>query len=350
MRIQRELITVSGIMLREPVALFDYPQDSGSRHTGPSELSAQSRLLPSARRPGFVLPSESIRHIADARERIKALRSMHKTAATNAPLSQAYSQHSSSRLHSASPANGFVVSGIIDLFGHRNLPVTLEVWQGPPPPDVTIHPGVPPYIQRAILPGDFRFTSILPILKGTAFDQITFRDASILHQNYPFDRTKAVGWHFIAHLVINDSCGELRDALSTIFGVGEPALYVHAFLASSGNWDAPLRMHSFTLEGVFAEMRVNPIRGLTLTRIGARLFSIRGIEFDPYPRTAMKHGFAVFGGMDLDVPCATKPLKLEFEVQVHEGAVKLSADVHKWDDPLLHLPPPGACQCILSLQ
>lgn len=175
---------------------------------------------------------------------------------------------------------------------------------------------------------------MIPALKGTAFDNITFSNVSIYHQNYQFDATKAVGWHFNADLVIDKACGALHDVLVQALGVEEPVLDVYVFLGADGGWNKPPSLHSFTLEGVFAGIAVKPIDGVVLSKIGVRIFGIRTLKYDPEVRSALEYGFSVFGTMNLDVPGSTVPLNLEYVIQESGGAIYLGAGIDTWKNPL----------------
>ena len=232
------------------------------------------------------------------------------------------------------PDGGFVVVGNIQLFGSPDLTARFEKWEGPAPSNVVVLPDQPVAVERATLPEEFHLSAVIPALEGTAFDDITFSNVSIYHQNYQFDTTKAIGWHFNADLVIDKACGALHDVLVQALGVDEPVLGVYVFLGTDGGWGKPLSLHSFTLEGIFAGIAVKPIDGVVLSKIGVRIFGIRTLKYDPLPRSALEYGFSVFGTMHLDVPGSTVPLNLEYAIQEFGGAVCLGASVDTWKNPL----------------
>ncbi|CAE6440418.1 unnamed protein product, partial [Rhizoctonia solani] len=240
------------------------------------------------------------------------------------------------------PEGGFVVVGDIDLFGVSSLNATFEKWEGPAPPDVVILPDRAAAIERATLSEDFHFSSIITALQGTAFDAITFRNVSIYHQNYKFDATKAIGWHFSADLVIDESCRALHEVLSVVLGVSEPTLSIHLFLGASGEWHKRPLLHSFTLEVIFAGLAAKPVEGIVLSKIGVRLFGIRTLKYDPTPRSALEFGFSIFGSMNLDVPGSVVPLTLDYDIQEHGGTICLGASIDVWKDPF------GASGLVLS--
>ncbi|KEP51319.1 hypothetical protein V565_063650 [Rhizoctonia solani 123E] len=218
------------------------------------------------------------------------------------------------------PQGGFVMVGNVDLFGVPGLSAKFEKWQGPAPSGVVL-PNQPISIERATLTNDTHLSILVPELKGTAFDTITFSNVSVYHQNYEFDKTKAVGWHFSADLVINESCGALREVLSTALGVSEPTLSVYLFLGADGGWHKPPSLHDFTLEGFFAGLAVKPVNSIVLSKIAVQLI---GPDF----------GFSVFGQITLDIPGSVVPLALDYKIQENSGAVSLVASRNSWENPL----------------
>ena len=232
------------------------------------------------------------------------------------------------------PNQGFVVVGDIALFGISSLSAKFEKWEGPAPSGVVVLPDKPVSVERATLSEDFHLSSVISALEGTAFDGITFRNLSVYHQNYAFDTTKAIGWHFDAAFVINESCGVLHDVLSRVLGVSEPELAVHLFLGADGGWDRPPSLHSFTLEGIFAGIALKPVNGVVLSKIGVRLFGIRTMKYEPSPQSVLEYGFCVFGTMNLDIPGSTVPLSLEYEIREFGGTVFLGASIDVWRNPL----------------
>ncbi|KAK7690710.1 hypothetical protein QCA50_005809 [Cerrena zonata] len=240
------------------------------------------------------------------------------------------------------PEGGFVVVGDIELFGLPKLNAKFEKWEGPAPSNVVVLPDKPVSVERATFSQDLHFSTVISALEGTAFDDITFRNVSVYHQNYEFDETKTVGWYFNADLVIDESCGALHDVLTQALGVSEPTLGVSVFLGAEGGWNKPPSLHSFTLEGIFAGIAVKPLDGVVLSKIGVRLFGIRTLKFDPSPRSALEFGFSVFGTMNLDVPGSTVPLNLDYEIQEYSGAISLGASIDIWKNPL------GASGLVLS--
>ena len=232
------------------------------------------------------------------------------------------------------PQGGFVLQGQVDLFG-TVVVGDLEKWMGPPPKDVVV--GLdPPSIERVTVPGDFHMSMLIPLLQGTPFDDIIFRNVALYHQNYAFDRTKSVGWHFNADWVIDSSCGLLYEVLRQALQVDKPVLSIHASFGEQQGWNAPLSLHSFILDGVFADLTISPISGLTLTSIGVRLLGIRGLSFTPEPHSTLSFGFDVFGTMKLDVPGSVLPLDLDFEIGVMGSVVSLNAEISGgiWEDAL----------------
>ncbi|TBU39054.1 hypothetical protein BD309DRAFT_970509 [Dichomitus squalens] len=296
-------------------------------------------------------------HVTEG-ERVKAVRVVELNLAAKRRLGQVLGPSSAARPRtprsllepiladpgpaSQPPDRGFVVVGDIALFGVESLSAKFEKWEGPAPSDVVVLPDNPVSIERATLTEDFHLSSVISALEGTAFDNITFRNISIYHQNYKFDTTKAIGWHFDADLVVDESCGALHDVLSQVLGVDEPDLAVHVFLGADGGWDRPPSLHSFTLEGIFAGLALKPLDGVVLSKIGVRLFGIRTLKYDPSPQSTLEYGFSVFGTMNLDVPGSTVPLSLEYEMQESGSAIFLGASIDTWKNPL------GASGLVLS--
>ncbi|TBU56241.1 hypothetical protein BD310DRAFT_931958 [Dichomitus squalens] len=296
-------------------------------------------------------------HVTEG-ERVKAVRVVELNLAAKRRLGKVYGPSSPARpriprslvepiladpgLTSQPPDGGFVVVGDIALFGFQSLSAKFEKWEGPAPSDIVVLPDNPVSVERATLTEDFHLSSVISALEGTAFDSITFRNISVYHQNYKFDTTKAIGWHFDADLVVDESCGALYDVLSQVLGVDEPDLAVHVFLGADGGWDRPPSLHSFTLEGIFAGLALKPFDGVVLSKIGVRLFGIRTLKYDPSPQSTLEYGFSVFGTMNLDVPGSTVPLSLEYEMQEFGGAIFLGASIDTWKNPL------GASGLVLS--
>ncbi len=232
------------------------------------------------------------------------------------------------------PPSGFVLTGDIPLFGRDDVIAQMEVWEGPAPPGIVVRPDLPVAVSRATINGDVCLSQLISELEGTPFDSIRFRNISIYQQNYPFDASKALGWHFSASWVIDESCGSLHTVLRKVLDVQEPILTISAGLGTEGGWDRPLELHSFTIEGVFAGISLKPIDGLTLTSIGVRLLGIRALKYLPEPHTTLEYGFSVFGSIDISLPGTVVPLQLDYEVREFAGVLQLSADIPIWQNPL----------------
>lgn len=237
-------------------------------------------------------------------------------------------------LESLPPSSGFVLSGDIPLFGRDDLIAQLEIWQGPAPAGVVVRPGLPVAVSRATITSDVCLSSLISELKDTPFDKIRFRNVSVYYQNYSFDPTKALGWHLSADWVIDESCGPLHEVLRQVLNVQEPLLTISAGLGTKGGWGRPLEVQSFSIEGVFKDISLKPIDGLTLTSIGVRLLGIRALKYSPEPHTTLEYGFAVFGAMNISVPGTAVPLQLGYEIREFAGALQLAADIPIWQNPL----------------
>jgi hypothetical protein len=102
-------------------------------------------------------------------------------------------------------------------------------------------------------------------------------------------------------------------------------------------WNSPLSLRSFTLDGVFAGISINPCNGLTMTSIGVELFGFHATKYAPDGSltSSMDYGFGIFGTMHVDVPGSVTPIELGFEIRESGGDVSLSADMKTdWTDAL----------------
>jgi hypothetical protein len=229
------------------------------------------------------------------------------------------------------PVHGFTLKGDIALFGNPDLPATLKVWQGPLPS--TAGSNTVPRVQQATLTKDLRFSSLVPELAGTAFDEIAFKNVTFFYQNCEFDKTKSVGWHVDAEWAIDASCGMLYNLLRRILGVNQPTMRICGELGPSQEWTAPLACQSIALEGWFASVDAKPAPGLQLATVGVRLFGIRGMRYAPQPSTTMEYGFATFGTLHLDVPASQIPLELDYDIYEAGGVAILQARLGTvWSD------------------
>ncbi|KAH9934494.1 uncharacterized protein BXZ73DRAFT_100684 [Epithele typhae] len=231
------------------------------------------------------------------------------------------------------PPNGFTLEGEIDLFGIPTLTAKFYTWHGPVPRDSKVEN---PLYEMAIVPGDFKLSSVLDVLKGTPFDALTFRDATFMRQDIVFDATKAPGWHVDVDLPINSDAGLLYDVLHTMLGIQEPTIHLHAGLGLSHGWNDTLTVHSFTLEGSLPGIAVNICDGLTLSSIGVQIMGVRRvIPGGVKPKTSMEYGFGVFGSFSLTVPGALVPLELDFQMQKIGDVLRLAAvlKTETWDSP-----------------
>ncbi|KAG8860085.1 hypothetical protein FRB96_004108 [Tulasnella sp. 330] len=232
-------------------------------------------------------------------------------------------------------SDGFVAKGNVSLFGINSLIVQVERWQGTAPTD-TLLGAETASAQRVKINRDLCLSSILPCLTGSTFDSIRLTNATFLHQNYVFDRTKAVGWHLDADLAVDSTCGDLYTVLTTALGVKAPVLHLHAGLGLDQTWEQPLNLHSFTLAGVIASSSCQPLTSdwLKLLSIGVRLYGIRGMEYNPKPRSVLQYDFAVFGNMEIKVQ--RSPLALDYELGALGDSIHIlgSLSEDRWKDPL----------------
>ncbi|KZT52898.1 hypothetical protein CALCODRAFT_458663 [Calocera cornea HHB12733] len=234
---------------------------------------------------------------------------------------------------SAPPVDGFTLVGDITLFGIKGLTAKFYSWKGPLPAGIVMGL-IPPVYDQAVIDGDFHLSMVIDKLQGTPFDKIPFRNTTFTYQNYPFDTTKALGWHVEADIIIDESCGAAHDVLSKALRVQEPDLHVHACIGATQNWSTALKIPSFTLDGSFSGISAKICDELTLTSIGLQLLGSRAMQMYPEPKEVMKYGFGVFGTMHLSVPGSIIPLELSFDITEMAGMATLSADLcgDFWND------------------
>ncbi|KIK65994.1 hypothetical protein GYMLUDRAFT_954339 [Collybiopsis luxurians FD-317 M1] len=237
-------------------------------------------------------------------------------------------------LEASPPPEGFTIEGEIDLFGISDVKARFYSWNGPVPPEVLVRVNKPIY-DKAIISGDFKLSSILPVLESTPFNNLTFRDVTFTYQNCVFDVTKAIGWHVDADFVIDASYGSLYDLLRMVLNVQEPIIHLHAGLGLNQGWGRRLALSSFTLDGTFPGIHTKISDGLTLTSIGVELLGIQRMEIVPRPRSVMDFGFGVFGTLNIDLPGLTIPLELSYRIVEIGGLLQLTADLDGeiWKDP-----------------
>ncbi|PVF92098.1 hypothetical protein CPB86DRAFT_844605 [Serendipita vermifera] len=232
------------------------------------------------------------------------------------------------------PPQGFLVVGNIDLFGVSAVKAQLEVWQGPAPAGITVQPNKPAAFERATIGGDLRLSTLIPRLSGSEYDRVTFRNVTFMHQNYLFDKTKAIGWNLSADLVIDASAGVIHDVLSRVLNVEEPVLKISANFGENWGWNQPLDVGGFTLEGVFAGVDATPVKGVHLTTIGIRLFGIPSVEYEPVPHTVLEYAYSVFGSMNLHISGLAVPVEIDYEIMADNYGLYISGDVPNgiWGD------------------
>ncbi|KAF8553693.1 hypothetical protein OG21DRAFT_1413853, partial [Imleria badia] len=210
------------------------------------------------------------------------------------------------------PKSGFVLQGEVHVFGGA-LVGSIQKWMAPPPNDVIVGTD-PPSIERVTVEGDFHMSMLIPLLRGTPYDDISFRNVAFYHQNYAFDKTKSIGWHFNADLVIDYSCGLLYQILTQVLQVDNPVLSIH-------------NSFGFILDGIFPNVTFSLDSGLTLTSIGVRLLGIAGFSFTPEPHSTLSFGFDIFGDMKLNVPGSVVPMDLHYDMDLIGNTVILNAEM-----------------------
>ncbi|PVF91964.1 hypothetical protein CPB86DRAFT_718414 [Serendipita vermifera] len=232
------------------------------------------------------------------------------------------------------PPQGFLVVGNIDLFGLSAVKAQLEVWHGPAPAGIIVQPNKPAAFERATIGGDLRLSTLIPRLSGSEYDRVTFRNMTFMHQNYLFDKTKAIGWNLSADLVIDESAGVIHDVLSRVLNVEEPVLKISANLGENWGWHQPLDVGGFTLEGVFAGVDATPVKGVHLTTIGIRLFGIPSVKYEPVPHTVLEYAYSVFGSMNLDLAGVAVPVEVDYEIMADKHGLYISGDIPNgiWGD------------------
>lgn len=229
------------------------------------------------------------------------------------------------------------------------------VWEGAPPAGVIVPPGSGDVsVERATLPGPLDLSTIFPQLNETALGNIVFKNVSILHQSHLFDKTRSVGWHLDAEMVIDGRCGALHEALVVILDY-QPlpenkdtgvVVTVHAELDAPGGWAHSLDFQQLILEGVLEQFAPKPlVNELIFTRVGVRLQVNRRPVSPKYAASpsAEQHpdvtqdfvfDFAVNGTAELSVPNSVIPLKLDYEIREQAGTARFSAKGDTWDNPL----------------
>ncbi|KAF8552306.1 hypothetical protein OG21DRAFT_1486332, partial [Imleria badia] len=147
----------------------------------------------------------------------------------------------------------FVVQGVINLWGNKDITAEFDVWHGSPPPGVTVGSAVPS-VQRATIKGVIKLSQLIPSLKETLLGQdLSLQNVSIYHQNYLYDPTKNVGYDLEADLDINLSLGSLSlsSVLSKILTVKETTVHIHANLGPDQTWNGVPKLNTLTIEGSF---------------------------------------------------------------------------------------------------
>ena len=171
--------------------------------------------------------------------------------------------------------------------------------------------------------------SVFPGLESTPFKDISFASSTFFHQNFVYDDTKPIGWHFSANWKIDDSCETLYTVLQNVLGVTTSTLSIEATLGTKAGWDRPLDVQTFAIQGILGGLGYSPpgLSWVHLTSIGARLFGIRMLELYPTPSTAFEYGFSIFGTMNLDLPGSTTPAECDYDLTEFDGVVSIAADI-----------------------
>jgi hypothetical protein len=107
------------------------------------------------------------------------LQHLHSSISNNLPLDLTAS---------TPPAEGFILTGSIHLFGIDNLEADFYSYHGPLPPHTTLPPQTPSpenkelIYQIATLKGDLSVSKLLPEFSNTPFDSISLRNLTLTYQ------------------------------------------------------------------------------------------------------------------------------------------------------------------------
>lgn len=223
----------------------------------------------------------------------------------------------------------FVAKGSIDLFGNKDITAELDIWQGPPPPGVTIGSAAPS-VQRAIIKGSVKLSQLIPPLSSGA--DITLQNVAIYHQNYLYDPTQGLGYDIDADLVIDSSLGSLSSILSKVLGVNKPTVHIHAGLGPDQSWNAVPNVTDLTIDGSFVGHTYAATPGVQITSVGVRLILSHSSSKLVAP------GVEVFGTLNLTLPSGSiMPLELDYSLSDVGGKVQLTASLPSgvtWVNPL----------------
>jgi hypothetical protein len=218
--------------------------------------------------------------------------------------------------------------GQIALFGNPDITVQLKRCRGATTHYLYLDPTSQKMVEEiASINEPFHLSSVIRSLKSTAFEHITFNNATFYHRIYPYDKEKVGGWYFKGELNIGESCGHLHNILTNVLHLKNTTLEVEGAFGIKGAWNRHLEPHSFMLEGFIPGASSKPVHGVHLTKIGVRLMAIRKVTHGPKPDSVLTYGFGMFGTMELDVPDSSKPLLLEYEIRESNGRVHIGASV-----------------------
>ncbi|KAK4161616.1 hypothetical protein QBC43DRAFT_302785 [Cladorrhinum sp. PSN259] len=229
------------------------------------------------------------------------------------------------------PAEGFILTGSIPLFGNDAWHAELYSHYGPLPSnsDQPVDQNV--IYQMAVLKTDLHVSSLMPNFKETPLDGVELKDISFTYQNLSLDKTNIVRLTLSARIDFTPSAGEIHDVLSKVLAFNEPSLRVSCGLPGRqvNDWRGPLKIDSFRLTGVFTDNKPKPLcqNKLRLSRVGASLIGYKLLDFGNDNKVVRDraYGYELFGTLHLDMPKCAAPLDMEFTIAKMGGTVTLSA-------------------------
>ncbi|KAJ7055058.1 hypothetical protein C8F01DRAFT_1373976 [Mycena amicta] len=233
------------------------------------------------------------------------------------------------------PPKDFLLSGKIDnLFGVADsLSADFYSYHGELPEGLVLPAGATaPIYQLATLKDDLSLSTILPMLAGTEFDHMPFKNVVFTYQNCAIDPSKPAGFFINADLVFDQSFGTIYDALATVLGVQNPTLHIQGSLGVSQSFNDPLQLTGFSLVGVFANVAIKPCSELMISALGVELLGYEGVRYTSNGTAygGMCYGFRIFGTMHIGLD---QSLDLTFDISDIGGQFALKAtQLDAWED------------------
>jgi hypothetical protein len=146
---------------------------------------------------------------------------------------------------------------------------------------------------------------------------------------------RAKGWHVDVDIPFDKSFGLLHDLLVDFLHQDNPRLHLHASLGKYQEWERPLALSGFALEGSLPGPKIPLCKGVTVTSFGVQLRGIHCVKylFDGLVETGKQYGCGVFGSMDIQLPGWSHAVGLDFWVEEMAGQLDLSARIRcDWSD------------------